>query len=133
MAACYAITTGEYSDYRVAAVFTTKELAEQELPRYTDAYNDSRIEEFPLDPIVPAAPEGMSGYLCCESAVSDEIFANHCTDVEMAEESRPVGKVEKRDKSKYNVLVWARNKNHAIKIAAEKFAYQRAIDAGIAI
>jgi hypothetical protein len=33
----------------------------------------------------------------------------------------------------YYIYLWARDKDHAIKVAAEKFAHQRAIDAGIAI
>jgi 1,2-phenylacetyl-CoA epoxidase PaaB subunit len=32
----------------------------------------------------------------------------------------------------YMVVLWARDKEHAIKIAAEKFARQKAIDSGIA-
>jgi hypothetical protein len=54
---CYAITCGEYSDYGVCAVFTTKAAAEAALPAYLDdpdslddpGSNYYGIEEFPLE------------------------------------------------------------------------------------
>jgi len=48
----YAVSSGSYSDYRVNAIFSTKELAE-EFMRYIpdNDYND--IEEYEIDPSVP--------------------------------------------------------------------------------
>ena len=133
---CYTISAGSYSDYRVLAVFTTKEMAEQQLLRYYESpYEPPFIEELPLDPIVPAPPVGMVGYSCHEDD-RRRIYANRESDLDMSSDENLaiVGKVSKSDCSwrGYSVLIWARDEEHAIKIAAEKFAHQRAIDAGIA-
>jgi hypothetical protein len=135
MATCYAITEGEYSDYKVLAVFSTKELAERELPKYGTAQCPAEIEEFPFDPEVPAPPAGMAGFYC-GTDFHGSVFANAKTPHEMAKmakngnigDVRPAGLREKE----YCVTLWARNEEHAIKIAAERFARQKAIDAGIA-
>jgi hypothetical protein len=60
MKTCYAISSGSYSDYSVIAIFTTRELAEAELPRYEGA----GIEEFPLDPTLPVQYAGLAGFYC---------------------------------------------------------------------
>ena len=131
MATCYAITEGEYSDYKVLAVFSTKELAERELPKYGTARCPVEIEEFPFDP-VPAPPSGMTGF-CCGTDFDGSVFAVAEAPHEMAKNGN-IGDVRPAGfrKKEYCVALWARNKEHAIKIAAEKFAHQKAIDAGIA-
>lgn len=126
---CYAIVDGYYSDYVVNAVFTTKELAEQQLPKYGDGYDDARIEEFSLDPIVPAPPAGMKGF-SCYSQEQGIIYARNCSDKEMT--AKAIGIVDSTGPG-YRVSAWARDKDHAIKIASEKFAHQKAIDLGIAL
>jgi hypothetical protein len=133
MATCYAITEGEYSDYKVLAVFSTKELAEKELPNYSIVLYPAKIEieEFPFDPEVPTPPPGMAGF-CCGTSISGDVFASARTPHEMAK-CENVGEVKtglfRKD---YIVLLWARDKEHAIKIAVQKFARQKAIDSGIA-
>jgi len=139
---CYAITHGEYSDYSVLAVYTTKKLAEAELPKYHSGEHDqAQIEELPLDPEIPSPPSGMQGFFCVENndggilaipvtcyqmPAADQIgvvnLSMHVWD-RIAEKTLP--------RSWYNMHVWARDEDHAIKIAAEKIAHQRAIDAGI--
>jgi hypothetical protein len=129
MTICYAITEGEYSDYRVRGIYTTKEKADAALCKYGI---DAEIEEFPLDPDVPGPPEGMSGYKCGES-IFGEVFASSRTPYEMKEwRKEKMGEVIPEFGGKYGVWLWAQNEKHAIKIAAEKFARKRAIDAGIA-
>jgi hypothetical protein len=131
MATCYAITEGEYSDYKVLAVFSTKELAEKELPNYSIVRYPAKIEEFPFDPLVPTPPPGMAGF-CCGTGISGDVFALSRTPHEMAK-CENVGEVTTGlSRKDYRVLLWARDKDHAIKIAAEKFARQKAIDSGIA-
>ena len=49
----YAVTAGSYSDYRIVALFSTKERAEEFIAAMTkpDGYNElNGIEEFELDP-----------------------------------------------------------------------------------
>jgi hypothetical protein len=129
MATCYAITEGEYSDYKVLAVFTAREKAESELPKY-GSY--AEIEEFPLDPLVPAPPPGMAGY-CCGLDFTGNIFASPRTLYEMTQYEKPGIVHHAFRPGDYRVMLWARHEDHAIKIAAEKFARQKAIDAGIAL
>ena len=57
---CYAISSGSYSDYRVHAVFSSKEKAEAKL----NLFADGEIEEFPFDPEMAEAPAGMSPFAC---------------------------------------------------------------------
>jgi hypothetical protein len=128
MATCYAITEGEHSDYRVLAVFSTKELAKSELAKYGKSVE---IEELPLDPRVPDAPAGMKGFCCCKG-ISNDIWTSSLSTHEMTK-YKDVGEVQcSPNRTCYSVILWARDKDHAIKIAAEKFARQKAIDAGIA-
>jgi hypothetical protein len=131
MATCYAITEGEYSDYKVLAVFSTKELAEKELPNYSIVRYPAKIEEFPFDPVVPAPPPGMAGF-CCGTGISGDVFASARTPHEMATYENVGAVTTGLSRKNYMVVLWARDKEHAIKIAAEKFARQKAIDSGIA-
>lgn len=130
--ACFAITQGEYSDYKVLAVFTEREMAEAELPKYGTPLYQAEIEEFPLNPVAPTPPAGMTCFYCSEDP-GGNAYAMSAASYEMIGEGSLVGSVPFfNGKVRYSVHVWARNRDHAIKIAAEKFARQRAIDAGIA-
>lgn len=51
----YVVTVGSYSDYRIAGVFSTKELAEL----FAVAINDGEVEEYELDPTGPEIRAGM--------------------------------------------------------------------------
>jgi|688.fasta_scaffold1401792_1 hypothetical protein len=130
MKTCYAISSGSYSDYSVIAIFTTRELAEAELPRYEDA----GIEEFPLDPTLPVQYAGLTGFYCRERNAEDQsVYGYDETPLTMLRRD-DVGLVRRMGlDGPYYIYLWARDKDHAIKVAAEKFAHQRAIDAGIAI
>ena len=130
MKTCYAISSGSYSDYRVIAIFTTKEMAEAELPGYEDA----DIEEFPLDPTTPVQYAGLTGFYCRERKANDQsVYGYRETPLTMLQRN-DVGLVRRMGlDGPYYIYLWARDEEHAIKVAAEKFAHQRAIDAGIAI
>ena len=134
MSICYAISKGEYSDYRVCAIFTTREKAEAALGAYGV---DAEIEEFRLDPVMPDFSAGRQLYRCYKSLVSGQIdaysvdlsdlYLNNSSAPDYAShfEPRPVG-------VSFLVYVYARDREHAVKIAAEKFAKTEAIQAGIA-
>ena len=133
MPTCYAITAGSYSDYRVCAVFTTRELAESECFMYGAGVE---VEEFPLDPVLPKPPAGMHGFFCFEKYDTDamtkdttaiDAYRKHGRD--MPESN--VGLVWTDSLDFLAVNLWARDKSHAIKIASEKFAQYRAIQAGV--
>jgi hypothetical protein len=128
MSTCYAITEGSHSDYSVIAVFTTRELAEAELPKYG---SHAEIEEFPLDPVVPPAPAGMVGFCCYFMKCTLDIIYHRVDVVDMQE--YPIGEVMcTPNHGNLWVRVWARDGRHAIKIASEKFTQYRAIQAGAA-
>jgi hypothetical protein len=61
----YLVTVGEYSDYRVVGVFSSRHKAEafrNEFP-FTHRYSDEpQIEEYPLDPERPLLPDGWQFY-----------------------------------------------------------------------
>lgn len=61
----WAVSSGEYSDYQVNAIFSTKERAEAYLSLvYGDEYSDARVEEFPLNPDDPVTiTDGLFPYL----------------------------------------------------------------------
>ena len=135
MSICYAISTGEYSDYRVCAIFTTREKAEAAKHSYGV---DAGIQEFRLDPVVPDCSAGRQLYLCSKPSTSDQVYAfraclsdspfddSLATDYASYLEPYPVG-------TSSRVYVYARDREHAVKIAAEKFAKADAIQAGIAL
>jgi hypothetical protein len=127
MKTCYAISSGSYSDYQVHAIFTTRELAEAQLP----SYESGDIEEFPLDPIVPDQYAGLVGFDCAER-YNLSVWATMVYPAEMVHRN-DAGLIHKSKKGFYRMHLWASDKDHAIKVAAEKFAHQRAIDAGITI
>jgi hypothetical protein len=123
----YAIVSGEYSDYTIHAVFTTRELAEGQLFAYGSTWDEPEIKELPLDPEFPRPPAGLSIYRCARykydsiifpfndtaSCVSDYIGVRelpHCLETHL----------------------YARDKDRAIKIASERFARCDAEQAGIA-
>lgn len=49
MAKAYVITCGEYSDYHICAVCSTRERAEELRPLYSNRYDIAEIEEYEMD------------------------------------------------------------------------------------
>jgi len=126
MTVCYAIALGEYSDYRVCAIFTTKEKAEAELFKYG---SEAFVEAFPLDPVTPEWPIGFDLFRCISD--SSGLVSAYKTDLSYW----PCFQVQRTSptSTRYKVCVIAKDKEHAVKIAAEKFAKADAIQAGIAL
>lgn len=129
---CYAISSGSYSDYKVRAVFSSKEKAEAKL----NLFADGSIEEFPFDLEIAETPAGMSPFVCYshkwDSAAGEYVLCLQVCPTDYDNVVRAGNKV-----SAYGIIgitthVWAKDKDHAIKIAAERFAYHDAIKAGIA-
>lgn len=133
MPTCYAITHREHEDYKVFAVFTSKKVAERELPRYTDRNYIPEIEEFPLDPVVLPAPAGMKGFYCIadqkEYKKSVNAFEESDFSMRAGAAGVVIGKVNKSSLM-YRVRVWAKDKDHAIKAAVELIANRQALDTG---
>jgi hypothetical protein len=137
---CYAISSGWYSDYKINAVFSSKEKAKAKLSLFADG----RIEEFHFDPEMAEAPAGMLPFVCdshkWDSAAGEyvpclEAFLLDYGLVDYSNVVRAGNKVSARTTSGSTIMftyVWAKDKDHAIKIAAERFAHHDAIKAGIA-
>jgi len=127
MKVCYIITSGEYSIYTIEAIFDSYDLANAALPHYDNA----RIEEFPLNPEHRTNPDGLIGYQCY---LWDRGEINPKVRSIKKMGTVDIGKVipALSNVGSPSVYVWAKDHDHAIKIASEKFAQQRAIDAGIA-
>jgi hypothetical protein len=129
---CYAISSGWYSDYKINAVFSSKEKAEAKLSLFADG----RIEEFPFDPEMAEASAGMLPFVCYshkwDLAAGEYV---PCPDVFFTDYDNVVragNKVSASGSTTMLTYIWAKDKDHAIKIAAERFAHHDAIKAGIA-
>ena len=134
MSICYAISKGEYSDYRICAIFTTRKKAEAAL----DAYGvDAEIEEFRLNPAIPEWSAGRQLYRCIKSLPSGEVYTYSAdlSNLTFYDSWLPdyASYFEPHSMHRsFRVYVYARDREHAVKIAAEKFAKAEAIQAGIA-
>jgi hypothetical protein len=125
MAICYALTTGEDSDYRILAIFSTRELAEQQRPLWPDEWNDGiEIEEFPFDHMATELHEGMRYYTVRRDAIDGPLQVNAMGQVHGMRNSAYGNSVVK-DEDHPSILythMAARDAAHAIKIASERFA-----------
>lgn len=112
----YLVTEGNYSDYHVCAAFSTRALAERYVGLHKgELYSERQIEEVPLDEI-PVYPPGLLPFeVVIErsgEAEADLLLPEHLT--------CPTA-LEKWGSTSCRVLhVWARNDEHAIKIANEQ-------------
>ncbi len=117
----YVVTSGEYSDYSIVGIFDDKALAEAFMAPYprTGRDDDLRLEEHPANPHEAQILEGLSFY-CVEITKEGEIKAVELCAPDDDQEAHtrlrhPVGYIPW-----LMVYCWARDKDHAIKIAEEK-------------
>ena len=122
MKTVYILTEGEYSDYHIVATFSTKELAEEALNHCPN----SDIEEYELDALeIPEHPPGHTAWSVNINAKTNAInwtdqqksFNGYFEPRENYYEGHGVsGKL-----NSFIVYCWARDKEHAEKIALDKF------------
>ena len=111
----YLVTDGCYSDYHVMGVFDDKELAK----KYIKSFGGG-IEEYELNPAEPFLRLGYKPY-----SLQIDIYGKYWT-AEPIKKSywhdiSDIGEVDYYPKDKIMTLVlWAKDKQHAIKIAREK-------------
>ena len=114
MPTCWIIEQGSYSDYRVIGIYSTKENAEHALayikkdPHGEEPYIDERH----LDPAITELNEGLIQF-SIRMLFNGEVTINLRRDLESKD-------ITWKDGACYNI--WARDRDHAIKIAAERFA-----------
>lgn len=120
----YILTEGSCDNYRIVAVYSTKELAEEA----NFLCPDSRIEEYDIDSVqIPEHPPGHSAWSVSVDTKKD------C--IQSAQQCDPLSRVfnikEKYYEcpkyvshlysSVYRVNCWARDEEHAKKIALNKY------------
>lgn len=120
---CWAIVSGEYSDYKVHAIFSTEKQAYEEM----DSWGGEYVQEFPFNDFLPKPPKGMKAWgVVRPPNPNSEI---HASDGWGAEYIRKHGDDVV---AMCRTHLWARDKEHAIKIASERFFQYDAQQAGIA-
>lgn len=132
----YAVSSGNYSDYRVNALFSTKKAAKEfiELVGKKDNWCDfNDIEEYELDPpAVDNLNSGLSVWLV-EMRRDGTVERSHATDndaydIEYASNPPDIWRKTKAPAFKGKpdvhdtlmVRAWAKDSDHAVKIANEK-------------
>lgn len=113
---------GDYSDYHVTAVYSNKDKAIQ----VSNAYAwGNPVEEFELDPAIPSQiSEGLSWYRVTfffNALRNQEAVQSDVTDKSEYQKDGWSGARHDGGRN-FNSWQWARDKEHAIKIAAEKMA-----------
>ena len=124
----YILTEGCYSDYHILGAYSTEELAKEAQSLYPDA----EIEEYGLD-YIPEHPPGMTAWTVIMSDVNNgqlnDIYQTNPLDADVPYENY----YERHDGTKgAHYRVWAVDKEHAEKIALDKYYQHQAQEAGIA-
>lgn len=123
----WVVEQGSYSDYHVVGVYSTQENAEMIAARINKnlGYDAATVDEWPLDPAVNELNRGLSGFRV--TMLRDgSVHA-----VKPAERWEGVVFTEEADLSAYPFAgspgpfmliarVWARDEQHAVKIANER-------------
>lgn len=106
----YVVTSGDYSNYRINRVFSSRELARKYIEGRGPYSGDAEIEEWPID------GESRGDY----RSPWDVTFL---ADRDPQWEVRSVSHVAKdhggSDRHQFYASVWARDKQHALKIGSE--------------
>ena len=132
MAKCYTIEKGEYSDYRIVGIYTTKEKAEIALKFFNgneySEYSSPKIIERELDPDLIDINAGLIPFEVlfyhnpkneAKSVISQEV------------DDYPSLLQEQHNDYQDNYIVWAKDKDHAFKIAVDKNTQYHAMMQGI--
>lgn len=112
MSKVYLVTDGDYSDYHVLGVYATTEKAEEAKLLYAA---DNDIEEYELD-AVPDSPPGLVPFVVTITFSGDVRDAYR----ESADQFSPRWHVANWDRNPCGrFYMWARDEQHAVKIANE--------------
>jgi hypothetical protein len=115
----YVITSGEYSDYRIEAIYSTEQKAKEALKVWERIDNGFELEQYELD-YVPAVPEGMKPFVVWMRADGSSTVYRSVSDITGAPlwVSAPdfEGNIVLPEPS-LNFSIYARDATHAVKIA----------------
>lgn len=109
----FVITEGEYSDYRISGIFSTRALAESAHPFFQ---KPNEIEEWELDALVPP-PDRFPFSVIMEFDGTAKAERSFVTSIRAS--AFPVFASIGR-KPAYRFYMWASDEAHAIKIANER-------------
>jgi len=121
MTSIYVLTEGDYSDYHILGVYSTKELAKEA----QFLFKDSDIEEYDLDNI-PEHPPGMSAwYVRISDGKLDDIYTTQVSPFDQTG-PRELECEYHKGETAYFVYCWAVDEDHAEKIALDKYYQHQA-------
>jgi hypothetical protein len=130
----YVVTEGDYSDFHIVGVFDDKARAET----LSSLIEDSSVEEWPLNPpfeFDARVHAGMTLWrVACylETWVRPSFVKWHASQKNPLEATAGAWTPEFLDPEYGHIFVWARDGDHALKIAQDKRAQFLAEQAGIA-
>lgn len=123
----YVVTEGEYSDYGIEAVCSTREKAEQVCKAITEAdkYKDPKVEEWKLDEIPSRIDKGLSVYGVRWVGDLQDLSV---WKAELTTQASPLEKIDSIIESKpiFVCYIETKDEDHARKIALEKFIQWKA-------
>lgn len=120
MTEIYIVTSGCYSDYRIEAVFTSKADAEALAATDADECTGYCVETYELDAVADKARQGLTPWeVACSLSGVASAWQTHPREVQGEGHTRFWAKG-------ISVLCWARDEQHACKIAMEKWAQWKA-------
>ena len=122
----YIITKGEYSDYHICAATTDENTANNLLLLYRDKWDEPQIEIYDDE----SAKDVMQGYSVWDVFICSKNMAfracGRYRDIEIPDNINQVERTEYwylcDENEDYTISVIAKSKEHAIKIAQDKFA-----------
>ena len=116
--AVFLVTRGDYSDYRVCAIFTDKKLAKKYINSFKITYDEFRIEPYKLNPFSKELNSNYKPFflrmtkqgICTEINIKDSSYGFETDDLDIGFDMH---------KNMY-LSVFAKDEKHAVKIANEK-------------
>lgn len=124
----FILFTGEYSDRYAVGVYSTRELAEEA----QELIPDSDIEEMELDVKYDIPPGCRAWRVDLHEGVVNNCFQLMPIDFDSEFEVSYKPGSRHQNKEIYITNCWARDKEHAGKIAIDRYYKYKAIQAGIA-
>lgn len=128
----YAVSSGDYSDYRVNAIFSSTENAQKFIDSDTPS-SDYNIEEYPLDIGISKLDQGLKAwYVNMKMDKSGNVLSSDAalTTPSSDEDEKgqlivygkvnPLAYIQPPDYQRFRITVWAETEQHAVKIANEK-------------
>lgn len=115
----YIVTGGDYSDYHISAVFSTRTDAENYCSACSGEWWTPRVEEWPLDSL--SVDTGMKFYFGRVNPENGAVF-----DVSEASNGRGVGEWQKAVGGTLFTVVVSKSETHAVKSIADKYRQAKA-------